>query len=174
LAGEMTTNAEIAAHLRVKAHTVGKWRRAEDWNGLRLKVDRRAAEKFVEEIATERSAINVRHYRSWGVLESQLYQYLKDKGTDDLRELERAANVLERTQKGQRLAKGMSIGGETEEALHARYQAEIRGLIDTFIESVKENIPDEETRDRIRRSVLERVPAEEDAGAGHAEDAGAV
>ena len=40
LTGEMATNAEIAAHLRVKPHTIGVWRREEDWDGLRLKVSR--------------------------------------------------------------------------------------------------------------------------------------
>ena len=39
LTGEMTTNAEIAARLGVKAHTIGRWRRDEDWDGLRLKID---------------------------------------------------------------------------------------------------------------------------------------
>ena len=48
LTGEVETNAEIAARLGVKPHTIGAWRRQEDWDGLRLKVDRRAAELFVE------------------------------------------------------------------------------------------------------------------------------
>ena len=47
LTGEISTNAEIAARLKVKPHTVGTWRRQEDWDGLRLKIDRRAAELFV-------------------------------------------------------------------------------------------------------------------------------
>ena len=44
LTGEMNMNAEIATRLSVKPHTVGLWRRQEDWDGLRLKIDRRAAE----------------------------------------------------------------------------------------------------------------------------------
>src|SRR5437773_9390305 len=65
LTGEMTTNAEIAARLGVKAHTIGRWRRDEDWDGLRLKIDRRAAEMFCEKIATDKVSLNVRHYRFW-------------------------------------------------------------------------------------------------------------
>ena len=62
LAGEADTNAEIAARLKVKPHTVGHWRKEEDWDGLRYKIDRRAAELFVEKIATDRVTLNVRHY----------------------------------------------------------------------------------------------------------------
>ena len=54
LTGEMRLNSEIAVRLGVKAHTVGLWRRQEDWDGLQLKVDRRAAQMFVEKIATDR------------------------------------------------------------------------------------------------------------------------
>jgi len=36
----------------VKPHTVAKWRRDEDWDDLRLKIDLRAAEMFVERLAT--------------------------------------------------------------------------------------------------------------------------
>ena len=56
LTGEMSTNAEIAARLSVKPHTIGKWRREEDWDGLRSKIDIRAAEMFIEKIATDRTA----------------------------------------------------------------------------------------------------------------------
>ena len=59
LTGEMTSNAEIAIRLGVKPHTVGSWRRDEDWDGLRRKIDRRAAEMFVEKIATDRVTLNV-------------------------------------------------------------------------------------------------------------------
>ena len=34
LSGECETNAEIARRLKLKPHTVGKWRRDEDWEGL--------------------------------------------------------------------------------------------------------------------------------------------
>ena len=63
LTGEVTLNSEIAARLKIKPHTVGRWRREEDWDGLRMKIDRRAAELFVEKIATDRVTLNVRHYR---------------------------------------------------------------------------------------------------------------
>ena len=171
LSGEISTNAEIAARLKVKAHTIGRWRREEDWDGLRLKIDRRAAELFVEKIATDRVTLNVRHYRVWELLLARLLEDLKVKGTIDTREMERIAGVLDRAQKGQRLAKGMSVSGETEEAVRAEGQAEIRRLIDTFVDAIKENVPDEEARERIRQSILSRLPDQAHDRAGNSEDA---
>ena len=77
LTGELTTNAEIAARLKVKAHTIGRWRRDEDWDGLRFKIDRRAATMFVEKIASDRVTINVRHYRFWELVLAKLAEDLK-------------------------------------------------------------------------------------------------
>jgi hypothetical protein len=77
--------------------------------------------------------------------------------------MERIAGVLDRAQKGQRLAKGLSSSGETEEQIRAQSQAEIRGLIDAFIDAVKQNVEDEEARDRIRRSLAEALPEEEES-----------
>jgi len=158
LGGEMSTNAEIAARLKVKPHTVARWRKDEDWDGLRLKIDRRAAEMFVEKIATDRVTLNVRHYRMWDLVLGNLVEGIKANKNLDVREMERIAGILDRAQKGQRLAKGLSTTGETEEGIRAQSQAEIRGLIDTFIDAVKENVPDESIRDRIRKSLLESVP----------------
>ncbi len=174
LTGEMTTNAEIARRISVKPHTVGQWRRKEDLDGLRLKVDRRAAEMFVEKIATDRVTLNVRHYRFWELILAKLAEDLKSKATLGIREMERVAGILERAQKGQRLAKGLSISGETEETIRARAQAENRQLVDIFIDAVKENIKDEETRDSIRRTILNAVPQEPGGGAGDSEDKVAV
>jgi hypothetical protein len=172
LTGEYSTNSEIARQLRVKAHTIGGWRKAEDWDGLRLKIDRRAAEMFVERIANDRVTLNVRHYRLWELLLAKLAEDLKGRQISDIRELERIAGILERSQKGQRLAKGLSITGETEETIRAQSQAEIRRVIDTFIDAVKEHVTDEDTRDSIRRHILSALPEEESAGAGGAVDAG--
>ena len=165
LTGEAETNAAIAARVKVKAHTVGRWRREEDWDELRRKVERRASEMFAEKIASDRVTLNVRHYRFWDLLLGRLAEDLK-KGQFDIRDLERISGILDRAQKGQRLAKGLSITGETEEAIRAQSEAETRHLIDVFIESIKENVHDEGTRERIRQAVLAAVPEEEDAGAG--------
>lgn len=170
LAGEATTNAEIAARLKVKPHTVGRWRKEEDWDGLRLKIDRRAAELFVEKIATDRVTLNVRHYRYWDLVIAKLADTLKASAKLDVRDMDRIAGILERAQKGQRLAKGLSVYGETEEAIRAQGQAEVRRLIDTFVESIKENVQDEETRERIRRTVLESLPQAANDGSGEPED----
>lgn len=172
LTAELQTNAEIAARLGVKPHTVGHWRREEEWDDLRLKIDLRAAEMFVEKLATDRVTLNVRHYRLWDLLLARLADDLKSKAVTDVRELERIAGILERSQKGQRLAKGMSLTGETEEAIRAQSQAEIRRVIDTFIDSVKEEVVDDETRDRIRRRILAALPEETGAGIGDTGDAG--
>lgn len=170
LTGELASNAEIAARLKVKPHTIGRWRREEDWDGLRLKVDRRAARMFVEKIATERVTLNVQHYRFWELVLHSLAEELKSTRRHDIRDLERVAGILDRAQKGQRLAKGLSVNGETEESIRAEAQSEIRHLIDVFIDAVKENVPDEDSRERIRNAVLEAVPDEEDAGTGESGD----
>ena len=81
LTGEVETNAEIAARLGVKPHTVGKWRREENWDDLRRKIDRRAAEMFVERIATDRTTLNLRHYRFWELLLTNLGEGLKREKT---------------------------------------------------------------------------------------------
>ena len=173
LTGEMETNAEIAARLRVKPHTVGRWRRDEDWDGLRTKIDVRAAEMFAEKIASERVSLNIRHYRLWELLLAKLADELKKGAPMDVRAIERIAGVLERTQKGQRLAKGLSLTGETEEAIRAQAVADLRRVVDMFIEAVKGNVADEETRERIRRAILDALPEEAGPGAGDAGDAGA-
>ena len=166
LTGETDTNAEIARRLDVKPHTIGKWRRREDWDGLRMKIDRRAAEMFVEKIANDRVTLNVRHYRLWELLLARLADGLKRGESMDVRELERIAGILERSQKGQRLAKGLSTVGETEEAIRAQSETEIRRIVDTFIDAVKEYVADEETRDRIRRHLLASLPEEKGTGTG--------
>ena len=171
LTGECDTNAEIALKLDVKPHTIGRWRREEDWDDLRMKIDRRAAEMFVEKIASDRVTLNVRHYRMWELLLAKLADDLKGRQVTDIRELERIAGILERSQKGQRLAKGLSMTGETEEAIRAQSQAEIRRVIDTFIDAVKEHITDEEALNHIRRHILSTLPEEEGIGAGESGDA---
>src|SRR6266849_5668417 len=112
LTGEITNNSEIATRLGVKPHTIGLWRRQEDWDGLRLKIDRRAAELFVEKIATDRVTLNVRHFRFWELVLARLAEDLKGKKTLDVRHMERVAGILERAQKGQRMAKGLAASGE--------------------------------------------------------------
>jgi hypothetical protein len=169
LAGEVLKNADIAQRLNVKPHTVGRWRKDEGWDGLRLKIDRRAAEMFVEKIASDRVELNVRHYRIWELLMARLIEDLKVRGAVDIREMERIAAIVDRAQRGQRLAKGLSVSGETEEAIRAQGEAEVRQLIDTFIDAVKETVPDEETRDRLRRRILSALPEAEDDGAGVAD-----
>ena len=172
LAGEVSSNSEIARRLGVKPHTVGRWRRQEDWDGLRRKIDCRAAEMFVEKIATDRVTLNVRHFRYWDAVLANLAEDLKKSEGLGIRDLERVAGILDRAQKGQRLAKGLSTNGETEETIRAEAQAETRRIIDACIVAIGENVTDEEARDRIRRNILDALPAEEDGGAGESGDTG--
>ena len=119
----------------------------------------------MEKLATDRVTLNVRHYRLWDLLLTRLMEDLKTEGSRDTRELDRIAGILDRAQRGQRLAKGLSTTGETEEQVRAEAEAEIRRLIDTFIDAVKENVPDEETRDRIRRMLSEATAPEPEEAA---------
>ena len=172
LTGAATTNAEIATRLGVKPHTVGRWNREEDWAGLRTKIDIRAAELFIEKIATDRVTLNLRHYRLWELLLARLAEDLKrGQGASDVRELERVAGILDKAQKGQRLAKGLSATGETEEAVRAQAEAEMRRVIDAFIDAVKENVHDKEARDQIRQAIICALPEEEGTGVGEPEHA---
>jgi hypothetical protein len=152
--------------LGVKGHTIGRWRKEEDWDDLRRKVERKAAEEFAEKIASDRVTLNVRHYRMWDLLMAKLAEELKTAQGIDIRGLERISTILDRAQKGQRLAKGLSITGETEEAIRAQSEADHRHLIDVFIDTIKENVHDEEARERIRQAILTALPEETDEGAG--------
>jgi hypothetical protein len=161
LAGEAASNIDIARHLKIKPHTVAAWRKAEGWDELKVAVDRRAAEKLVEEIATDRVALNQRHYKFWELALARLADVLKGDHVRDLRGLEKMTAILDRAQKGQRLAKGLAVDGETEEAIRAQAQAENRALIDLFLSAVKEHVKDDDARERIALSILTRIPEEQ-------------
>lgn len=161
LSGEVTSNAEIARRLKVKPHTVARWRKDEDWDGLQVKVDRRAAELFVEKVATDRTSLNINHDRMWQLMNADLLEKLKAGQVKHVRDLYQAAAILERSQKGQRLARGMATPGETEEQIRAQAATEVRQLIDLVIDTLKAEVTDEETRDRIRRRIIAGLPEEE-------------
>ena len=163
LTGEVSHISEIARRIKAKAHTVGRWKREEDWDGLRLKIDRRAAEQMAEKIASERVSLNAQHYKLWNVVVSKLFESLQSgvKG-DHVRDLERIASILDRAQKGQRLARGLSLDGKTEEQLRAEFEADGRGLVDFFIDIVKSEVEDEHVRDRIARAILEQLPTDDE------------
>ena len=165
LTGEASSVAEIARRLKTKPHTIGQWKTEEDWDGLRLKTDRQAAEKLVEQLATERVTLNAQHFRLWNVVVSRLFETMQKEGLnlEQIRSLERVSAILEKAQRGQRLARGLSLDGHTEEQIRAQAEADGRALIDTFIDVVKEEVTDEQSRDRIARALLERCPTESDA-----------
>jgi hypothetical protein len=170
LTGEVTSISEIARRVRAKPHTVGVWKRDEDWDGLRIRIDKRAAEQLVERLATERVNLNSTHYKLWNSLIGRVYGSLgKDKlGGDEIRDLERVASILDKAQKGQRLARGLSLDGQTEEQIRAEAAAETRHLVDVFLRVIRTEIADEATRDRIAKAVLDQLPApdHDDEGVG--------
>lgn len=164
LTDEVPTVAEIARRLAIKPHTVGQWKREEDWDGLRLKIDRRSAEQLVEQLAGARVKLNARHFKFWDVVGSKAVELVKKEGLngEEIKSLERLAAVLERMQKGQRLARGMSLDGQTEEQIRAQAEAESRALVDVFIDLVKQHVQDEDVRDQIARALFDRTPMQVD------------
>jgi uncharacterized protein YjcR len=63
LSGECSSNAEIGRKLGLKPHTVAKYRKEEDWDGLRLKSDRHAAQRMAEQCASDRVSLEVKPAR---------------------------------------------------------------------------------------------------------------
>jgi transposase-like protein len=82
--GQVTSNAELARRFNVKPHTIGQWRKQHGWDSLRLKAEQRAAAKLVEEITSERIAVNTRHSKFWSLLESHVLAYMKSKTKGEL------------------------------------------------------------------------------------------
>lgn len=161
LTSDVTSVAEIARRIQVKPHTVAAWKKEEDWDALKLKIDKRAAEMLVEKLATERVTLNASHFKLWGVVVSQLLESLRSGGSDEkVKNLERVAGILERAQKGQRLARGLSLDGQTEEQIRAEAAAEMRGLVDVFVDAVKREVADEGVRDRLARVLLDHLPSD--------------
>lgn len=162
LTGECASNADIARQLKLKPHTVARYRKEEDWDGLRLKMDRQAAQKMAEQCSSERVSLNLRHYRLYEVALAELLRTLKGAGKFSVREVGELMSAIERAQRGQRLAKGLSVSGETEEQIRAQAQADNRSLVDAFVEAVQEHIPDEAIRERIGQAVMARFPSRQD------------
>lgn len=168
--GQVASNAELGRHFSVKPHTIGKWRKDGGWDSFRLKAEEHAAEKLVEEISSERVVVNAKHSKFWDLLTSHLLANLKNmtNGEFDLTQIQKFAAVLERLQKGERLAKDMATGLREDE-IKAAHAGQMRTLVDTFIQAVKENVNDEQTRDRIATAVWSCLPEE---AAGRADPAG--
>ena len=118
----------------------------------------------MEQIATDRIELNVKHFRYWEVLLAHVSSTLKaiPPGKANLRDLVEIAGVLDRAQKGQRVARGLALDGQTEEEARAEAAAENRTLIDIFIDALKAHVPDVDARDRIREAILARIPGEDD------------
>jgi len=161
LTGESSSNAEIALRLRLKPHTVGEWRRQEDWDALKLKVEQRAAEKLVERLSNERVSLNSNHFKLWNFVITDLVKGLRsDDSEEKVKLLERVSAIIDRAQKGQRLARGLSLDGQTEEQIRAEATANNHKLVDLFLDLVKTQVQDPELRDRLARALLEWVPAD--------------
>ena len=170
LTNECETNAEIARRLGLKPHTVAKYRKEEDWDGLKLKMNRRAADQMAARLTNERVSLNLRHYNYFEVALRELIGTVKGGGKFTVREVCDLMAAIEKAQKGQRLAKGIGIDAKAEEQIKAEAQAEIHQLIDAFVDVVKENVSDEATRDRIRDRLIETISAEAIGSTGQRQD----
>ena len=159
LTGDATTVAEIARRLRIKAHTVGVWKKQEDWDALRLQIEKRAAEQLVEKLASERVTLNTSHFKLWSLVVSQLFESMQNDKTPSVGTLKEVSGILEKAQRGQRLARGLSIDGQTEEQIRAEAEAEGRTLVVLIIVIVKTEVKDEAIRDRIARAIFDRSPS---------------
>jgi len=171
LTGECATNVEIARKLGLKPHTVARYRAEEDWDGLRLKMDRRAAEKMAEQCSSERVSLNLQHYRLYEVGLGELVRTMKGAGRFTVREIGELMAAIERAQRGQRLARGLSVNGENEEQIRAQAEADQRGLVDAFTEAVKQHVEDEALREKIGTAVMERFPGATGEGVSEGNDA---
>ena len=158
LTGECATNAEIGRRLGLKPHTVARYRKEEDWDGLRLKMDRQAAERMAEQCSSERVSVNMRHYKLYEFGLTELVRTVKGEGRFTVREVGELMAAIERAQRGQRLARGMSVNGETEEQIRAQAEADNRAMVDAFTEAVKELVADDEVRERIGAAVMAKFP----------------
>ena len=79
--------------------------------------------------------------------------------------------AIERAQRGQRLARGLSVNGENEEQIRAQAEADQRGLVDAFTEAVKQHVADEALREKIGTAVMERFPGAAGDGVSEGNDA---
>ena len=165
LSGEMETNAEIASFLKVKPHTIGVWRKEEGWDETRRKSMKRASEEVAAAITSENINTNLTHFRVWEYLLKLLVQTLNKPDPLLVRMLDRQSAIAERAQKGQRLSRGMGVDGQTEEKIRAEANAELRRMIDLFIDTVKECVKDEEVRDRIGERIVGALPQPAGTGA---------
>ena len=169
LSGELTSNAAIARRLAVKPHTIACWRREESWDALRLRADRRAAEKLVEQLSTDRAELNTRHFKLWEALLTRAVVMLKE-GEHSIGDLERIAAILERVQKGQRIAKEIATANEAAEAARLQAAADVRAFVDLFIAAVQEYVADESTREKLSMAILGGLPQGTLGGTGEPGD----
>jgi hypothetical protein len=158
LAGELSSNAAIARRLHVKPHTIAAWRQEEGWDELKLKADRRAAEKLVEQLATDRAELNLKHFKLWEALLARAVSMLKDDSYHTVKGLEQISNVLHRAQQGQRLAKEIATVAEAEEKARLQAAADVRAFVDLFVSAVKEHVSDEATQEKLRTTILRGLP----------------
>ena len=158
---QMTTNAQIASHMRLKPHTVGRWRKKYDWDGEKLAIERSVAEQLNAQIATERIELNRKHYRFWEALMTRVADALKTPSFEEVKILTKLAAIIERAQKGQRLARGVNLSGQTEELIRAEAQSDNRNVVNLLMDIVKEHVTDETARDRIADAIAEAVSEKE-------------
>jgi hypothetical protein len=114
---------------------------------------------MAEQIPSDHVGLNLKHFRYLEVLLIGVAETLKaDTGKLGTREVAEIAGIIEKCQRGRRLARGLSAGGEAEEEVRARAEAENRALVGTFVDAVKEHVPDEIFRETIHAAIMARFP----------------
>jgi hypothetical protein len=97
---------------RSPPHTAAPYRRDEARDELELKVDRRAADKLAEQIATDRVTLIVRHFNFYEVVLNEITAALKaGRRKFSVGDLAALVAVIEKARKGQRLARALSLDG---------------------------------------------------------------
>jgi hypothetical protein len=84
---------------------------------------------MAEQIPSDHVGLNLKHFRYLEVLLIGVAETLKaDTGKLGTREAAEIAGIIEKCQRGRRLARGLSAGGEAEEEVRARAEAENRAV----------------------------------------------
>ncbi|MHC4707601.1 MAG: hypothetical protein ACYS8I_11015 [Planctomycetota bacterium] len=122
LTGQHTSFKDLCRSFNVEQTKVAAWRRDEGWDDLKLQISRRAREKLIDKASERKSEIDDTHYRMWGAFEAQVYRQLKRAQDENRsippRTLDVLSKVMERCQKGKRIACGADTNLHVSEERH--------------------------------------------------------
>lgn len=122
LAGQYPGVPQLAKAFNIPSKTIHQWRSSEGWDELKAQIDTEAKRRLVNKLAEKKSEIDDQHFKLWGAFDAQVFMYMK-KAQDDKRligpkTLDTLSKVLERSQKGRRIACGADASIEVREDRH--------------------------------------------------------